>query len=107
MDLSLGGKHVASARMIVKAGEPGSITQNTGSQARFIEVVASEGSIQNHQGILMKFAIGSIGKNGERTIAATPQILAKEGEPASLTQTDTNSGAEQLSLLVVVKKTPL
>jgi len=53
MDLSLNGKHVSSSRIIVKSGEMGSITQKTepSDTANFIEVIASEGEIQNHKGI--------------------------------------------------------
>jgi len=107
MDLSLDGKHVSSPRVVVKEGEPATVTQENGSKKQFIEVIATEGSIQNHKGILMKFTVGTIGENGERTIVAKPQVLAKEGEPAKITQSDTKSGVEHLSLSVVAKKTTL
>ena len=107
MDLSLNGKHVSSPRVIVNEGEPATITQKTDSEGMFIEVVATEGSVQNHKGIMMKFTIGTIGKNGERIIIAKPQVLARENEPAKITQSEEGSQREQLSLSVVAKRKAL
>ncbi len=107
MDLSLNGKHVSSPHVIAKEGKPATITQENSSNGHFIEVIATEGSIQNHKGILMKFVVGTIGKNGERTIISRPQVVAKEGEPAKITQSDSKNGAEYLSLSVTAKKTTL
>jgi type II secretory pathway component HofQ len=107
MDLSLDGKHVSSPRVVVNEGEPAIVTQDNGAKKLSIEVVATEGSIQNHQGIMMRFAISTIGENGERTVIARPQILAKEGEPAKITQSDSKSGSEQLSISVTAHKTTL
>lgn len=105
MDLSLNGKHISSPRVIVKAGETATVTQKTDTEESFIEVVATEGSIQNHKGILMNFVVGVIGKNGERTIKATPQVLAKENEPAQITVGEKNG--EEVSLSVVAKRKAL
>ncbi len=105
MDLSLNGKHVSSPRVIVKAGETATVTQKTDTEESFIEVVATEGSIQNHEGILMNFVVGVIGKNGERTIKAKPQVLAKENEPALITVGEKNG--EEVSLSVVANRKAL
>ncbi len=105
MDLALDGKHVSSPRVIVKEGESATVTQEIDSQTQFIEVIATPGKIQKHAGILMKFIIGTIGPNGERTILAKPQVLATEGKPARITQNNSKSGAEQLSLSVTAHKT--
>lgn len=105
MDLSMNGKRVSSPRIIVKAGEKGTINQKTGTEESFIEVVATEGQVQNHKGIMMNFTVGYIGKNGERNIVSKPQILAKENEPALITVGE-KDGTE-LSLSVVVKRKSL
>ncbi len=107
MDLSLEGKHIASPRVTLKEGKTATVTQMTETGEKFIEVTVAEGTLQNHKGILMKFTIGTIGKNGERTILAKPQVLAKEGEPAKITQADDKSGVEHLSLSVVAKSKSL
>jgi hypothetical protein len=106
MDLSLDGKHVSSPSVIVKSGEMASIIQKTDKEeaSNFIEVIASEGEIQNHKGILMKFKVGSISKSGERTVLSEPRILAKENELAKITVSNKEGGSEQLSLSVVVKR---
>ena len=105
MDLSLNGKHISSPRVIVKAGETATVTQKTDTEENFIEVVATEGSIQKHKGILMNFVVGVIGKNGERTIKAKPQVLAKENEPAQITVGEKNG--EEVSLSVVANRKAL
>lgn len=105
MDLSMNGKHVSSPRIILKAGEKGTINQKTDTEESFIEVVATEGQVQNNKGIMMNFTVGYIGKNGERTIVSKPQILAKENEPALITVGE-KDGTE-LSLSVVAKRKSL
>lgn len=105
MDLSLNGKHVSSPRLIVKAGETASISQKTDTEESFIEVVATEGSIQNHQGILMNFIVGVIDQNGQRVIKAKPQILANENEAAQITVGENNG--DEISLSVVATRKSL
>lgn len=102
MDLSLNGKHVSSPRLIVKAGETAYINQKTDTEESFIEVVATEGSIQKHQGILMNFIVGVIDQNGHRVIKAKPQILAKENEAAQITVGENNG--DEISLSVVATR---
>jgi hypothetical protein len=105
MDLSLNGKLVSSPRLIVKAGETAYINQKTDTEESFIEVVASEGSIQNHQGILMNFIVGVIDQNGQRVIKAKPQILANENEAAQITVGENNG--DEISLSVVATRKSL
>lgn len=105
MDLSMNGKHVASPRIIVKAGEMRTVNQKIDTEESFIEVVATEGQIQNNKGIMMSFTVGYIGKNGEKTVVSKPQILAKENEPALIT-VEKKNGTE-LSLSVLVKRKSL
>lgn len=105
MDLSMNGKHVSSPRMIVKAGEMGTIQQKSNNEETFIEVVATEGQVQNRKGILMNFTVGYIGQNGARKIVSQPQILSKENETAVVTV----GGKDQteLTLSVVARRTSL
>ena len=105
MDLSLNGKHVSSPRLIVKAGETASISQKTDTEESFIEVVATEGSIQNHQSILMNFIVGVIDQNGQIVIKAKPQILANENEAAQITVGENNG--DEISLSVVATRKSL
>lgn len=105
LDLSFNGKHISSPRMTVKAGEVATITQKTETEESFIEVVATDEPIENHSGILMKFVVGVIGKNGMRTIKAKPQIVANESEPAQITIGEKNG--DEVSLSVVANRTSL
>jgi ribosomal protein S4 len=102
INLSLNGKHVASPRIIVKAGEKATITQRGYSQESFIEVVATENEAKNVPGILMKFSVGYIQKNGERTIISQPQILTNENSLSTMTVG--KIGEEQLSLIVQAER---
>ncbi|MFV8250539.1 hypothetical protein [Bdellovibrio bacteriovorus] len=104
MHLSLNGKHISSPRIIVKAGETATITQKTNTEETFIEVVATEGEIQNNKGILMNLVVGTIGRDGKRTVISKPQILTKENSPASI-QVSGKDG--EVSLSVVAKRRTL
>lgn len=68
-----------------------------------IEVIASEGEVQGNKGIMMKFVIGVIGKDGERIIVSQPQILARENVKAEIKEGQ-NGDKETLSLSVVAKR---
>lgn len=106
MEMSLNAKTISSPRIVVKENQTGSITQKTDTEENFIEVTASEGQVGKNKGILMKFTIGSVLKNGQRTILSEPQILAKENEPAKIL-IDDGHGGEELSLTVIAKRTSL
>lgn len=106
MDLSLNGKHISSPRVIVKESETATITQKTDTEETFIEVVAAEREIQNHKGILMKFTVGTISKDGQRTIISKPQILANENEKAQIT-VGKSGGSVNLSLSVLAQRKSL
>lgn len=102
MDLSINGKHISSPRLIVNTGEMGTIIQKTDTEETFIQVVATESDVQNHKDIMMKFTVGYIGNNGERTIVSKPEILAKENEAALITVREKTE--TELSLSVVAKR---
>lgn len=106
MELSMNGKKVSSPRIIVREGETGSITQETSNEKTFIEVVAKEGEIQNHKGIMMNFVVGYIGQDGKRTIVSKTQILTKENETAQIT-VGNDDGKETMSLSVVAQRKSL
>lgn len=104
MDLSLNGKHVSSPRIIVKEGEVASITQKTANEEQFIDVIATKSEMRNiSNGILMKFTVGTIDKNGVKHISARPQVITKENVQAKITQGN-NEGKEELSLSVIASK---
>jgi type II secretory pathway component GspD/PulD (secretin) len=103
MELSLDGKKTASPRMIVEAGKSGTITQEANNKKSFIEVVANEGQMQNNEGILMKFVIGTIDNNGKKTITSRPEIFARENEKAQITIHE-QDGKETLSLSVTAQR---
>lgn len=105
MDLFMNGKNLSSPSMTVKAGEKGEVTQKTDSETTFIEVVANESKDKKKKGIEMKFSVGYLGKNGERTIAFKPEIRAQENEATEIT-VNTKEG-EKMALSVVAQRKSL
>lgn len=103
MDVSMKGKQISSPRVLVKAGELASIVQDSNGEKIFFDVVATETATGQKSGILMKFAVGTLSKNGERKIISSPEIIAVENEKATITVGD-QDGKEDLSLSVVATR---
>ena len=106
MELSLNGAKASSPRIVVEEGKMGTITQETNGQKSYFEVVATESEIQGNKGILLKFKVGYIKKDGTRTIVSKPTILTKAGEEASISVGNEN-GKEELHLKVVANRKTL
>ncbi len=104
MEFSMNGKHVSSPRVIVKAGEMATITQKTDTEETFIEIIATEGEIQNNKGILMTAVIGTVSSDGTKTIISKPQILAKENKTALIQIGNKDS---EISLSIIAKRKTL
>ncbi len=108
MGVSLNGKLVSSPQLIVKAGETATFTQQkAGTEENFIEVIPTEGKIKNQDGIMMKFVIGTINKDGTRKVIATPEVLVKENVPARLTTRQMGSLKDELSLSITAARTSI
>lgn len=102
VELSVDGKKVSAPRIITRKGETTTITQRNKNGEYTIEVVANEGVVNKHKGILMKFKISRTEKDGTSTVLATPQILTdKENEKATVT---TGNAKEKVGLSVVVQR---
>lgn len=106
MALSMNGKVVSTPQLIVRNGATGSITEESATQKTFIEVTATEGSVQKRQGIMMNFVVGRIAKDGTRTVLSRPSILANENEKAEITVADKQSG-ETMALSVIATRKAL
>ncbi|MGZ3744404.1 MAG: hypothetical protein ACXWRE_14565 [Pseudobdellovibrionaceae bacterium] len=105
MKLSLNEKIVSSPRIIVLDGEAGSVTQENSSEKIFVEVVATEKTIQDHQGILMNINFGYIGKDGkQRTIISKAQIITEENVISEVSE---GVGRDTLSLSIVANRIDL
>ena len=104
LELSLDGKVVASPRIVVQEGKVGTLTQESGDNKIFFEIVASEGEIQGNRGILLKLKIGLINNDGSRTIISQPQILAKPGEEAHITVGQDDKEEMTLKVIATRKK---
>ena len=104
MDLSLNGKHVGSPGIRVLENQMAEISQGTDAGGTyFVSVIAKEAAMQNQEGIMMSLEIGTIAKDGTRTIISKPQLFAKENTPASITTVKTD-GTETMTLTVIAKK---
>ena len=99
MNLKLNGKPLPPFRLVVKEGEKATIVQKTDNNRNFIDIV----TIKSAEGIVMKFTIGTIKENSKRVITSTPTIITKENVEALITQGDSKTGREELSLRVVAR----
>jgi type II secretory pathway component GspD/PulD (secretin) len=104
MDLALGGKVVSHPQVKVQANHMATVSQKDGNRETFIDVTASEGKVQGHEGILMKFVIGTMDQNGKRTVVSEPSLLVKENSPATLSVKGKELG-QALKLSVTAKRT--
>lgn len=104
--LSMNGKVVSTPQLIVRNGATGSITEESATQKTFIEVTATEGSVQKRKGIMMNFVVGLVAKDGTRTVLSRPSILANENEKAEITVADKESG-ETVALSVIATRKAL
>ena len=106
MELSMNGKIISSPQILAKAGETATVTQKTDDQENFIEVTAIDGSILGNDGIMMTFVVGTIAKDGSRTILSKPQIFAEENKQSEI-MLEQDGSNEMLSLSVVAKRKTL
>ena len=102
MKLSVNGKIISAPHILTKAGETTTITQKTEDEESFVEVTAIDGSILGTEGIMMTFVVGTIDKDGQRTITSRPQIFAKENKQSKVTVEQ--DGRNEILLLSVVAK---
>lgn len=106
MELSMNGKVISAPQINTKVGETSLITQKTDSEENFIEVTAIDGSILGNEGIMMTFVVGTIDKDGNRTITSKPGLFAKENTHSEVT-VEQEQGKETLSLSVLAKRKSL
>ncbi|WP_413290623.1 hypothetical protein [Bdellovibrio sp. HCB337] len=105
MELSIDGKKVASPSLIALEGEKASISQRNenSKDGSFIEVVTTqEKSETNSNMITLSFVVGTIDRDGKRTILASPRVITIENEKAtvSIDQED----QDEVSLSVVARR---
>ena len=97
MDLSMGGEHVGSPRLLLDEGVKSGVQIND----TFIDVVAQDAP--KLHGILMSFSIGKV-EAGTRTVLATPAIVAAPGQRAEVRVTlDEKDPATPLTLVVTAQ----
>ena len=102
VDLTLNGKHVASQGMLATHGEKSEIQQKYANGAgSFMDVTAEEIDGELNR-VHMKFVIGVFEK-GQRRILSTPEMIATEGKPATITVGD-DDGPESFTLTVLANR---
>jgi hypothetical protein len=74
--ISMNGKVMVTPRLLLKEGKKGSILQESKDGRYFLDVVASEGTIE--KSILLDFTTGILMKEGSRKILSRGKILAEE-----------------------------
>ena len=107
MDLLVKGNHSAP-HVVTKAGEKAKIIQDGNDGKTFLDVIATEDQLtdEGHHLISMKFEIGTIDKQGKRTVLAQPQITSFEGEEATIS-VGNEDGTQDMTLKVIASPTTI
>lgn len=91
LNVLFAGQKASTLKMIVKEGQKALITKEDGNTTIEVFVIAKEGEIQGHKGVLLDLEIShKIGD--ERTIVAKPQVLVLDGKEAVFETGDNESG---------------
>lgn len=101
MDLSLNGRHIFTPDIVAREGVVSTVTHNVDGEETFVDILPMKDKSKDL--IVMKMTVGTIGKNGERTILGTPEIMTKENVRASFSQGGTKR-QEEYSLSLTAKK---
>ncbi len=104
-NLSINKKHVSSAMVMMREGKLASITQknNDTDEENFIEVVTTKDDQYMEDGILMRFTIGTVDKNGVKHILARPQVIAKDKQESKISLGAKNGEILELSVIAKSK----
>jgi len=111
MEISVDGKVVSTVMIKVLEGQKATMTKKTMEEDSRTEklteitVVAREGQMSDHKGILLDIEIGHT--NGQaRSIVSKPQILVQNGKE-TLFETHEDGGKNKLSLKIVATRTTI
>ena len=107
MDYSLNGKHVASPHMTTKSGQAAMVTQESKEKMTYLQVTPTDDKVvEGKHTIRMKFEVGTIAKDGTKTVLGRPEIIALENERAEISVSD-EVGNEQVDIAVTAARTKL
>ena len=82
------GKLLSAPRLSVIEGETATVTETNDQGCSFVEGIAKEQkkNKESDRGqVLVQLTVGGIDAKGKKTVYGTPQIVALENEPASMT----------------------
>lgn len=102
VQLSRGGKTIGTPRFLVSEGEITTVTERTGSEHSFIEVVANETATTSGPAISLQFAIGTVDPKGNRNVESQPSLVVKENQSAQIAISQKD--LPQTSLTVLAKR---
>ncbi len=100
------GKSVSNSMIHVKEGVKGTVKkvvrQNEDKLETEVSVIAQEGQVKGHKGIIIDMEVHNIENEVMRAISK-PKILVKEGEEATL-RTSTVSGSNTVELRIKAQR---
>ncbi|AZZ37934.1 hypothetical protein CIK05_14360 [Bdellovibrio sp. qaytius] len=102
MDLTLNGKHLASQGLLANEGEKSEVQQKYANGTGSYIVVTPETIEGENKHVHMKFVVGVLVK-GQRHILSTPEMIATEGQPSTITVGD-DDGPESYTLTVTASR---
>lgn len=95
--LKVNNQPSTESRVLASEGETATVTHTSGKTRRFIDVVAKEGSLGGHNGILLNFTIAEQGLDGQKKIISRPQILASNNQQAMIQVSGNNAKSHRSS----------
>lgn len=101
LKLLVNGQEKASPRLVVNSGQEASIIEGSELEKYSIQLVAQNGAIQGRSGILIKFKVSEVKKDGSSRIFSEPHLLAQANQPAEISVG--NSDGSTMTLIVLAK----
>lgn len=101
IDWSVEGMPKTTANIITKENESAFVKRIVKDKEYFLEVLPQTMDVSGKEAIRMDFKVGTIAKNGERTIASTPQVITNPNEVATITVGDSKTKSEVTSISVL------
>lgn len=89
MNLKFDGKLMSSPRVVVLDGQSAVLSDRGPNGGTYIEATV----VGEKQGVLMKFALGTMDAEGKRVVYARPQVIAAENQAATINVKESEGGA--------------
>ena len=88
VDLSLNGKHIMSPTILTKDGEKNTVTSGHGADRTYMEVIATEKTLNNKKAVHMNFVVGTFTASGRKTVLASSTLITRDNNRGEIQTTE-------------------